>query len=506
MSRKGNSARNAVAGLIKTVIGILFPFVIRTIIIKHLGTQFAGLSGLFTSILSVLNLAELGISSAIIFNMYKPIANGDTETVKALLGFYKRVYRVIGIMILAIGVSITPLIQNLINGTWPETINIYWLYLLYLLGTSVSYFVFAEKSALLTALQRVDIVDTSFLVVQLCFYCVEILILVLTKNFYYYVMASIVKTIVCNFVTAVIANRKYPEYVGKGKVSTYYKKEIKKQVSSLLIGKIGDVSRNALDSIIISALFGLTSVTLYGNYYYVFSALYAFILVLSRAMTASIGDSIAKESVERNRETFDRLYFVFNWIITFCTVCLFCLYQRFIELWLGDDFLLPMVAMAQFCIYFYMICSNCIRNNFIDGNGLWEKLKLSYILEAVANLVLNVLLGYLLGISGVLLATIITIFFFNYVSRTNILFGEYFKSSPREFYRKSFSYLIILIVVGGLTYGASLLNFASGVLGFVVSIAICVVVSNFLLFIFYRRSPYYKWAFSVLKSIVKRQK
>ena len=507
MSRRRNSTRNAVAGLLKTMLGTFFPFVVRTVIIKHLGEQFAGLSGLFTSILGVLNLAELGLSSAIIFNMYKPIADKDTRTVKALLNFYKMLYRVIGTLILVVGLCIMPFIPKLINGTWPESVNIYILYTLYLFSSSVSYFLFAEKNALLTALQRMDLVDAVFLIVQSLFYCVEIFLLIATKNIYLYVSAMIAKNVVCNIITAIVANKKFPEYIGKEKISRAHKKAIKTQVTGLLIGKIGDVCRNSLDNIIISALFGLTSVTLYGNYYYIYNAVYAFILVLSRAVTASIGDSIAKENLEHNYAIFNKTYFAFNWIITFCAICMLCLYQKFIKIWLGDEFLLPTLTMVQFCFYFYCISSNCTHNNFVDGNGLWNKLKIFYILEAVFNLILNVILGILFGLDGIVLATILTIITLNYITRTNVLFREYFKRSPKSFYLSSLKYLIVLFLVGALTYWICLFNTNEGILVLVINVLICLVVPNISMMILFKNNPYYEDLEEMLgKAITSRKR
>ena len=159
MQRTKNAVRNLVFGFINKMIIMLFPFVIRTIIIRELGAGYLGLGSLFTSILQVLNLAELGFSSAVVFCMYKPIAEKDSETICALLNLYKQIYRIIGIVILVIGLALTPFLPYLIKGTVPNGINIYILYYIYLFNTAITYFLFAYKSTLLVAHQRNDVVS-----------------------------------------------------------------------------------------------------------------------------------------------------------------------------------------------------------------------------------------------------------------------------------------------------------------------------------------------------------
>lgn len=230
MGRTKNAVRNIIWGFVNKFIVLFFPFIIRTIIIRQLGSEYLGLNSLFTSILQVLNLTELGFSSAIVFSMYKPIAEKDEKTICALMNLYKKIYRIIGCLILLIGLCITPFIKELINGTYPTDINIYILYLIYLFNTAITYFLFAYKSTLLIAHQRSDITSNINTIASLLQYTVQITILYALKNYYIYIIVNIISTILNNLLTAYIANKKYPQYKPIGKVSKEITKEIKQKV------------------------------------------------------------------------------------------------------------------------------------------------------------------------------------------------------------------------------------------------------------------------------------
>lgn len=505
-SRSQNTKRNIVSGLIYSGVSILFPFLIRTVIIYALGMEYVGLQSLFSSILQVLNLAELGFSSAVVYHMYRPIAEGDTDTVCALLAYYKKIYRNIGIIILAAGVAIMPWLPKLIEGSWPSDINIYVLYLLYLFNTGISYMLFAYKSSLLSAVQRKDLVDQVSIFISTAKYLVQILVLILSKNFYLFVVVSVVATVATNIATAYIANKRYPEYQCRGRITEQQRKDVRKQVNGLMIGKVSDVSRNAFDSIVLSALFGLTTVAIYGNYYYIYSAVYSVMLVITRAMQASIGNSMVLESKEKNYRDIQKFQFIFSWIAAWCTVCLCCLYQPFMALWAGKDMLLPWGQMALFCVYFYAINMNNIRNQYFSASGIWWEARLTFVLEAVGNLVLNIVLGITMGITGILLATIITIFVFNFVSRTNLLFKLYFSRSPKGFYLRHLQYALVTLAVTAITYFLCSRIPLEGIPAIIIRGVVCIIVPNCLMLAVYWKHPKFLEAKDFALSLVKRKR
>lgn len=498
-SRVKNTKRNISAGMLNSIVSILFPFAVRTAILYILGEQYVGLSSLFVSILHVLNLAELGFSSAVVYNMYKPLAEGNTAIVCGLLEYYKKIYRVIGSFIFVIGLLVLPWVTNLIHGSWPSEINIYVLYFLYLLNSSLSYFLFAYKNSILNAAQRMDIIQKIHLFVHIVQYITEFLLIMLFQNFYAFVCVSIVATIGNNIAVSIMSKRYFPQYVAGGDIDSDLKKSIRKQVAGLMIGKLCDTSRNSFDSIVLSSFLGLTIVAIYNNYYYIYSGLYAIMIVIMNAMQASVGNSIAVESKEKNYKDLLKFQFIFSWITGWITVCMFTLYQPFMKLWAGESLMLSFRDMTLFCAYFYAINMNGMRNLYFSGSGLWWNAKSAFIFEALGNLVLNIVLGYFWGVSGVLVATLLTIIVFNYFHRTQILFKLYFETiTAKKFYANQFLYLWIVALCCLVNYLLCRSLDPNG--DIVLKMAICLIVPNVMMIILFHR----KKEISELRSFAKR--
>lgn len=490
-TRSVKARRNIIAGFCYRVISMLLPFLVRTAIIYIMGEQFVGLSSLFTSILQVLNMAELGFSSAIVYNMYKPIAENDTDKVCSLLNYYRKIYYGIGSIILVAGLLLMPFIPKLIHGSYPNVINIYILYAMYLVNTVLSYFLFAYKNALLIALQRNDLISTIQSVLAIVQSIIQLILLFLIKNFYVYVLVLICTTVMTNFLVQYLSKKFFPQYYCKGEIDLSLKKEIKKHVSGIMLGKLSDTSRNAFDSIIISFFLGLTSVTIYSNYYYIYSSIYALLLVITQAMSAGVGDCIVKETKQKNLNDMYEFQFLYTWIVIWCASCLLCLYQPFMELWVGKKLMLSQCDMILFVIYFYVINMNNIRNLYFSGNGMWWRAKQFYVLEALFNLMLNIFLGYVWGITGVLLATILTMFLFNFVSRTLIVFKYYFEVSPKEYLKQHAFYFCIMFIVCSISFLITNIvpnrNFTTLILKGV----ICLIVPNILLLLITCKNKYF---------------
>ena len=335
LNRTENSIRNIFWGVISKFVMLFFPFIIRTILIKSLGADYLGLNSLFTSILTVLNLAELGFSSAVVFNMYKPIAENDADTVCALMAYYRKVYHVIGVCVTVVGVALIPFLPHLISGSYPQSINITVLYLLFLANTSVSYFLFAYKNCILSAYQREDVISKITIVLKIVMYAMQMAALLLFHNYYWYVIAMIISTVATNIVTAYYSDKIYPQYQCRGEISEEKRKDIKKNIQGLMVGKVCMVSRNSFDSIFLSMFLGLQTVAIYGNYYYIMSAISGILTILMTSLSAGIGNSIATESMEKNYKDMNKFVFIYAWISGWCAVCLFCMFQTFMEIWMG---------------------------------------------------------------------------------------------------------------------------------------------------------------------------
>lgn len=501
MNRTKNAVRNIVTGFINKFVMLFFPFIIRTILIKKLGAEYLGLNSLFVSILQVLNLTELGFSSAIIFSMYKPIADGDKKTICGLLNFYKKIYRCIGLVLLIIGLLLLPFLTSLIHGTYPNDINIYILYLIYLVNTVITYFLFAYKSALITAHQRNDLINNVSTFVLILQYLIQIIVLLILKNYYLYIIVNTFSNILNNLLVAYIAKKRYPDYVCDGSISVEEKKEIKKRVFGLIVQKICATTRNSLDSIYISAFFGLNVVAIYGNYYYIMNSVTGILAIIVSSMTASVGNSIVTESKQKNYNDMNKFNFLYMWISGWCTICLLCLYQPFVKLWVGENFMFPISVVFCFCAYFYTLKMGDILSVYYTGAGLWYEGRIRAVLESILNIVLNYILGKKFGIVGIILATEISLFSMNFLYGSQIIFKHYFKNKKLlEYYKYNFIYCIVTIIGMVFTYKICLLFDLGDILTIIVRGIICIIVPNIIYYIFYFKLKSFKESKQFIKN------
>lgn len=495
LNRTENSIRNIFWGVISRLVMLFFPFVIRTILIKSLGADYLGLNSLFTSILTVLNLAELGFSSAVVYNMYKPIAENDTDTVCALMTYYRKVYHTIGICVTVAGLLLIPFLPHLINGSYPESVNLTVLYVLFLANTSVSYFLFAYKNCILTAYQREDVISKVTIVLKIVMYIMQIGVLVVLRNYYYYVIVMIGCTVLTNTVTAYYSNKIYPQYRCRGEISEEKRMNIRKNIQGLMVGKVCMVSRNSFDSIFLSMYLGLETVAIYGNYYYIMSSISGILIILMTSLSAGIGNSVATESVEKNYKDMNKFVFIYAWISGWCAVCLFCLFQPFMEIWMGKDMLFPMIDVVLICLYFYSLTMGDVRSQYSSAAGLfWENRK--YVLaEAISNIVLNCILGKLFGVHGIIVATCISILMINFVWGSAILFKHYFVHyRVAEFYKKHFFYFGVAIIATAVTYALTMLIPGNVYVRFGTSIVACCIIPNSIFYFVYKKKEEFKEA------------
>lgn len=507
-TRVYNTKNNIISGLIKQAIGIILPFITRTMVLYALGVEYQGLNSLFSSILQVLNLADLGFSTAVIYGLYKPIAEKDTNLICSIVLFLKRVYFVVGSVILIAGVCISPFLGYLISGSYPEGLNIYVLFYIYLINTVISYWLFAYKSVLFTAMQKESVVSNIHSVISASIKLLQILILIITPNYYLYLLILPIGTIANNILLQVFSKKIFPQIIPSGRIPDKIKQDLIKQIKGIVINKVGDVARNGFDSIFVSTFLGLATVAVYDNYYHVYSALYGVTLMISQAMQASVGNSVATETVNKNYDDLNKFTFIYAWLTGWFTVSMFCLYQPFMNIWMrgNKNMLLSPINMVLFCLYFYLINMNNIRNLYINSAGLYWKLKFWYIAEAVGNILLNWVLGYYFDLTGIITATIITIFIFNFVTRSNTLFDSYFKRSKTRFYLSHLYYFMVVLINCTISYVVCTFVHYDGFLGLFIKGVICLFVSNIIFFMAFYKTKMYKISIKWVLNIVQREK
>ena len=495
---------NIVAGAINRISVLLLGFLIRTYVIHYLGNEYVGLSGVVTSILNILNLAELGFASAVIFNLYKPVAENDTEQICALLAFYRKAYLAIGSIVLVGGLLIFPFLHFFIHADIPENVNINIVYIIYLVNTCIGYFFFGYINVLLNAHQRNDVDSYLSVLTYIIEYGVQIVVLVAFRNYYLYILAIPLATLTMNIVRYVIVRRMYPDYICRGTIDSKTKKSVYENIKGLVIQKICASTRNTFDSIFISGYIGLMAAGLYSNYFYILSSVHGILVVFNSAMSAGIGNSIAIESQEKNHNDMMKFIFIYGWLSGLCTICMLCLYQPFMKIWAGAENLLPFYDVILFCLYFYSLTLGDIRSNYSAGAGLWWHERYRSLAEVVANVILNAVLGKLYGIPGIIVATLITIVFINFGYGSTIIYMKYFTNfSVITYYKRNAMYFAITLLTAIPTYLLTTLIVKDGVLGLIEIAIITGTVPNIVFYTIYHRLPVFKEAQSLFLRTIK---
>lgn len=502
-ARTKNTLRNIAFGSMNRIIHIVLPFITRTVILYIMGTQYLGLSSLFSSILSFLSLSELGVGTAMVYSMYKPIAENDHKTICALLNLYKKLYHIIGAVILGLGLCLMPFLKILVPEKLPPDINLYLLFFIYLLNAVLSYWLFAYKNALIQAYQRSDINSKIASIVTTVSYAVMLLSLFLTRNYYAYVIWLPIFTIITNILRLHLVNRNFPGLEPEGEVSEDLKKSIFRKTSALIGTKLNTVVLNAADNLVMSAFLGLTTIAMYGNYHYIMTSIIGFLGIAYSSMTAGLGNSLQTDSLETNYRNFEKFSFINSWLVGWCTVCLVCLYQPFMRIWVGEELMFPFYVVLEMGLYFYIYQIRKIPVVYKDAAGIWWEDRFRPYVCMIVNVVLNITLVQIIGISGIILSTVFSLFI-SIPWENYTIFKFVFHRSSKAYYGKMFLSAGTMLLAGTVTLGlCSLLG--DGILTFLVKGCICVIVPNVIFALLNGRRHEFRDAKAMVQRILKKQ-
>ena len=417
----------------------------RTLIIYTLGNLYLGLSSLFTSILNALNLAELGIGSALVFAMYRPVADDDRERVGALLNVYRLAYYAIGGIVLICGLMIVPFITDMIHGEYPGEINIRFVYLIHLAATVSGYFFMGYRSSILQAYQRSDVISAISIAMDLLTYAMQAAALIRFRNYYLYVLILFFRSVGMNLIIAFITHRKFGDIKPVGRISDQEKKQILRKTGALIGHKIGGVVVNSVDNILISAYIGLNIVAVYNNYFYIFTALSGIFLMLTNGLTSIVGNYLIQKNQSEIDNLFNNMHFYTALAVCFCCTCLVSMFQPFISFWAGNDSLLPFSSVILFALYFFIVKIKTVGLLFKDAAGLWEKDVVKPYIQVVIDLVIDLVLLRTIGINGAIISSIVCMLF-GYFYETVVVFRYCFKKSPKHYYFSTALYFLTAVV------------------------------------------------------------
>ncbi len=478
---------NILTGVFGKFSNIIFQFVSRTLFISLLGATYLGVYGLFSQVLSVLSLAELGIGNAIVFKLYKAIATNDTKRIQSLMNFYGKAYRIIGAFILGAGLCFSPFIQ-LVAKSNTEIPDLKMIYILYVISTASSY-LFIFKSAYLVANQQeyiYTIIRTAFNLVQIAG---QLVVLYITKSFIWYLVAQITIDLSKNVFVSIVCNRMYP-FLRRVKGQSLEKKEIRsifKDVKALVIVKTSEVMVNSTDNIIISAIVGIVESGIFTNYTTITMHITQMINTIIYAINASIGNYNAVESEENKYMMFRNISFVINWIFTATAICLFTLMNPFITLWIGEKWLFSLAIVFIICFNYFIAGTQNIVWTFRQTMGLFIHGKYKPLVSVGVNLIISIVLTSWFGIIGVLLGTLITHVFVDAWFDPWIVHKYGFKRSVKPYYAWYLRNIVILFLAGGVTYGVANIFDSNSIMAFIWKVACSLVIPSAIIYLLNRK-------------------
>ena len=488
-----NSIKNTIVAIALRLLHSLFPFVSRTIIINMLGFAYVGISSLFSSIFGLLSLAELGVGSAMLQALYKPIQLKQKEKINAILNFYKKAYMVIGLIILLLGIALSPFLKCIIKpDTYPKDLNIIYIYYTSLISTVSSYLIYAYKTLLLDAYQLSRVANKIRVITTLICYTSQILLLLGTHNYYIYVTIAVIANLISTLLVSRTCNKLLPDFKPKGNLNKEEKKSIIENIKSLFLYKIGSVIFNFADNIVISWWFGAITLGIYNNYYAIVRTISTFIMVGYISILPSIGNYTVNINKTQNYKNFMKASFLDSWVLGWCTICLLCLLNPFIELWIGEKGILNNLYPILFAIYFYTWRILDPVSIFKDALGLWQKDKWRPLIASFANLTLNILLIKQIGLYGILLSSIITVITISYPFSAKYLFN-YFDTSIKDYVKQMIHVILVLIINGYITfYICNQIDSQNKLLSFFYKMLICIILPNIIYYIVYIRNNHFK--------------
>lgn len=509
-SRAYYSARNLAFALASQGLDSILSFIARTVFIYTLGKTYLGMNGLFSDILTLLSLAELGCGTAIIYAMYKPAAQGDERKLAALLNLYKKIYIALGIGISAAGLCLIPFLNFFISDM-PDIPELPLIYILYLLNTTSSYF-FSYKKSILTAYQIHHIISKITMITVLTQNLLQMTVLLLTHNFLLYLLVQLAATIFSNLSISIYVDRHFAflkEY-NKEKLDKENKADIIKNIKAMFLGKLSSAVVTSTDNMLISKFVSTIVLGYYSNYTLFVTIIRNIMLRISDALTGSVGNLVSSENPKHAKKIFEDLLFMNFWIIAVFSILLFCFINPFITLWIGESYLLQLPVVFLVCLNLYM---RYIRNTqliFIDTYGLFQEIRVKCVSEALINLIASLILLVPLhmGVSGVLLGTFISNITTNFWFEPYIIYKKRFQEPVREYFAKFFLYLGATFAAGICVFlFAEYITFGGGWAELAIKFAVSFLfINGVFLALFHTKSEYLYLKSKISNVMAERRK
>lgn len=484
---------------------ILLNFAVRTIFIYCLNEAYLSVNGLYSNILTVLSLAELGFGSAMVYRMYAPVAVKDYQKAAALLQFYKKIYIIIGVVIFLLGLCVIPFMDYIIKDK-PDISGLTLYYILFLVNTSISYWFSSYKASVLYADQKEYIktnVQNTMAILQSG---LQIVLLLLFRKYLLYLLIQLAGNIFLNLYVAHLVDKRYPEiqtYQGDS-LSAEERVQIRKDTEALVLSRFGHVALNGTDNIIISAVVGVLWVGRLSNYTLICDSVTSVLCQITAAITGSLGNFFATEDKHAGYALFKKVEFLNFWLYGFSFIALATLLDPFVQIWAGERFVLGLPISIAIAINFFVAGYMNTLWVFRSTIGLFKQGKFRPILVAILNIILSIFLGKLWGVFGVLFATFLSRAAISLWYDPLILHRYGFEVSCKPFFARYFRRVLLLtaILIVMLTIRYVVLSSATTVLRFAVMTMFTAIVPNAIFWLAYHRCEEYAYFRSIVKDRV----
>lgn len=495
-NRTEHSARNTAVALIARASAILMGFFARVVFTHVLSEEYVGINGLFTDILNVLALSELGVGTAITFALYRPISEKDIEKQKSLMRLYQKFYHYVAIFVAAAGVLVIPFMDVLIKDK-PDVEHLTIIYLVFLLNTVVSY-LWVYKRALVDAHQMnyLSVVyQTGSWILQ---NILQIIVLLTTRNFILYVSMMVLCTLINNFCISRKANELFP-YLKEKNVQPLEEEERKSifvSIRAMLMHKVGNVVVNNTDNLLLSALVGTVSVGCYSNYFLVIGSVKQVLEQVFQGIAASVGNLGVEEGREKISDIFYATFFMGQWVYGLCTICLYEVLNLFVGVSFGEKFVFSSTITLVLCLNFYLTGMRQATLIFRDSMGLFRYDKYKAIAEALINLIFSIILGQKFGTIGIFLGTMISTITTSLWVEPFVLFKYELKKSCIPYFLR---YTFYMGVTCALWYMEELLCrhlYGNPLIVCILKGFICLILTNLVYLLIYHRTKEFKLLWS----------
>lgn len=448
--RSAKSVQNVATGVLNKVLMMVLAFATRTLFIRLLGAEYTGVSSLYTNILSVLSLAEMGMGNVLMFYLYGALKEKNEERISSLVSEFKKIYFAIIIVILSIGVLFIPFLRFVVHSPLGNK-ELVGYYLLYLINSVASYFV-VYRTIVLSADQKNYISNVVHTIATIVMYILQIIYLLAFKDFWGYLVIQVLCTIGCNLVLNGISLKHYPYLKKKCNVSAnktiINKKDLFGNIKATFLFKVADTVLDQTGSIIISILFGTVIVGYYSNYFMLISYIVAIAGIIANGLVASFGNLLTEGDMNRSYEMFRVALTAFSIFGTFCAACYACIVQDFIPVWVGAQYVMPYDLVIAILASFYLrMVTNTIWM-YRSAMGLFKEVQYINLWAAGLNCVLSILFGKMIGVSGVVIATAVSRLLTSFWFEGRIVFKRFSKPVSIYFLMQLKSFCVCIIAIG----------------------------------------------------------